>query len=388
MYESFLFEKKSKIESVKKTEKGHDICINPCIFYPGGGGQPHDLGKIEGKNYVCNIVSIRKTDSQVVLSVICNKNEPKAGDEIMSIVDKKRRTRLIKMHTGEHILFKCFEKIVPGTTISKAIFDVDESILYLRSEKITWDDALSAEKMANKIISENIPIKTRLIKKEDAANVDGLRIRTERIKGDTVRVISVSDFDVTACGGTHADSTGFIGNILITRLNHSKSSFEVRFIVDSTLDMLDMAGSARKAAYLLNTEHKTLYQEISRLISERDSYKDSYRKAIAKLPLMLSRQVIGGKDILIGEFEDIERKPLLNLLEKSKDSDAVLILNQKKGKNAFFIGGRDHTLVRRLFERAKGLGAKGGGKDGFFQGSIVSEKRSFVEEILMDVPTS
>src|SRR5206468_9544489 len=97
----------------------------------------------------------------------------------------------------------------------------------LAVETVTREQASRAEERANQIVQENRNVAVCYVASEDVGAV-GLRKPTERT-GD-VRIIDITGFDKSACGGTHVRMTGEIGPILITRIERAKKQVRVEFL--------------------------------------------------------------------------------------------------------------------------------------------------------------
>jgi alanyl-tRNA synthetase len=114
------------------------------------------------------------------------------------------------MHTGEHILYKSIETFLPEITLEKIHLGEQESSLFIHAERLDWDILLDVEQLANKIIKDNLPITMEEYSKSDAGNIIGLRIKSEKIKSEKVRVVTIQGFDNSACTGIHLPFTGMV----------------------------------------------------------------------------------------------------------------------------------------------------------------------------------
>ncbi|PIY60257.1 hypothetical protein COY95_02730, partial [Candidatus Woesearchaeota archaeon CG_4_10_14_0_8_um_filter_47_5] len=252
------------------------------IFYPGGGGQPYDTGTLTSAWFSGEVISAVKKNTAIILEVIPSKSSKRAlaaGDTITQNINKERRTALIRMHTGEHILFKALQSIVPDAALDKIDLDVNESQLMVRCAALDWPVLFKAEALANAIIQEDRPIMLKTLTKEEAATYPGLRIKLGRITEETVRVAEIKDFDLSACTGTHAPSTGFVRNLFISGYNILKGSYQIRF--RTALDFTDLApflSAIREIQTILKKPVLETVASVASLLEERDALKSSLRE--------------------------------------------------------------------------------------------------------------
>ncbi|MBU0461064.1 MAG: hypothetical protein KJ574_00600, partial [Nanoarchaeota archaeon] len=180
-----------------------------------------------------------------------------------------------RMHTAEHVFFRSLQKQIPDAKLEKIDISADESSFFVIAPEIKIEQIIDAEKLANKIIKEDRPVKEYFVKKTDLDALKELRIRIERIKEGTVRAIEVQDFDKSACSGDHVSHTGLIKGILITRFNAlGKNRYELRYKVDYQDDLFEFARIARQAKQAAGTDYPLLVSFISNLKEENNKLKE------------------------------------------------------------------------------------------------------------------
>ncbi|MEM4039856.1 MAG: alanine--tRNA ligase-related protein, partial [Thermoplasmata archaeon] len=105
--EPYLREMEVKVIS----KKGDLLKFDDTIFYPGGGGQPYDIGIFKGEGFVAEITEVKKLDDGIWHKVKPIDGEIGTSGKIE--IDWKRRYYLMKSHTGEHIFYKSLENVMP-----------------------------------------------------------------------------------------------------------------------------------------------------------------------------------------------------------------------------------------------------------------------------------
>jgi len=196
------------------------IVLDKTAFYPTSGGQPNDLGWING------IELLDVSEDESTGDVVHVTAAPLTGQSVHGVIDSARRRDHMQQHSGQHILSQAFVELFNYPTVSFHLGAV-ASTIDLPVETITREQASQAEDLANRIVQENRSVAVRYIASENIGEV-GLRKPTERT-GD-VRIIDVAGFDKSACGGTHVRMTGEIGPILITRIERAKKQTRLEFL--------------------------------------------------------------------------------------------------------------------------------------------------------------
>src|SRR5262245_4237002 len=196
------------------------IVLDTTAFYPTSGGQPNDLGTI---NDVPLIDCIEDESTGTVVHVVERSIEK---GSVHCRVDAARRADHMQQHSGQHVLSQAFVELFNWPTVSFHLGAIHCTI-DLPAESVTRDQAEKAEDLANRIIRDNRNVAVRYIAQENIAEA-GLRKPTER--SGEIRVIDISGYDRSACGGTHVRSTSEIGSILVIGLERSKKQTRVQFI--------------------------------------------------------------------------------------------------------------------------------------------------------------
>jgi alanyl-tRNA synthetase len=206
------------IVSVTSLNGGPAVVLDRTAFYPTSGGQPHDLGTLNG----VPVVRVEEDDAGDVLHGVERALErgPAHGE-----VDWGRRFDHMQQHTGQHVLSAAFDRVGQAPTVSFHL-GPERSTIDLAREPSPQQIA-AAELEANRIVWEDRAVGIRFASAEEAAR---LPLRKESRRGGTLRLIDVTDFDLSACGGTHVARTGEIGVIAIAGWERFKSGLRVEFV--------------------------------------------------------------------------------------------------------------------------------------------------------------
>jgi len=190
------------------------VVLDKTAFYARGGGQEPDHGKI-GE---CEILDIIKHGNIVVHEI--KGKIPKEGDTISCVVDGKRRDGITKNHTSTHIINTSARSVLGSWVWQHSAFkEADHARLDITHHSaLTDDDVTKIEQAANSIVEESIPVKIENFDRSLAEQKYGFRIyQGGVVPVKSVRIVSIGDLDIEACGGTHVANTSDVEEIKITR---------------------------------------------------------------------------------------------------------------------------------------------------------------------------
>ncbi len=213
------YEKSCEATVLAADENG--IRLDRTVFYPMGGGQPGDRGRLrlaasDGGGEVA-IVDTRKGDEPEEVLHIAPEGAalPAPGARVTAEIDWERRYRLMRMHTCLHLLCAVIPGEVTGGQISDGKGRLDFNLPDTKPEKEQVAAAL------NRLIEENHAVLPRWISDRDLASNPGL-VRTMSVKPPmgtgSVRVLDIAGVDLQPCGGTHVRHTGEIGRVKVAKI--------------------------------------------------------------------------------------------------------------------------------------------------------------------------
>ncbi|HLN02430.1 MAG TPA: alanyl-tRNA editing protein [Bryobacteraceae bacterium] len=213
-HDSYLREFRARV--LDRADGGAKLYLDRTAFYPTSGGQPHDIGSINGAAVVDVIDEGERIAHQI--------SAPIDSNEADCVIDWARRLDHMQQHSGQHLLSAVF---IEQFGIETCSFHLGEEIstLDLETPSIDLEKVMAAERRANEAVAENRPI---LVTYESAGAVADLRKPSDR--DGTLRIVSIQGLDRIACGGTHVRLTGEIGPILIRRLEKIRNTMRVEFL--------------------------------------------------------------------------------------------------------------------------------------------------------------
>jgi|SRR5690348_4075705 len=386
--DSFLLDFTANVLDVQElrrdgTQSSWAVKLDRTAFYPTSGGQPFDVGIIstESKSGIALEAAVEDVyeDEQGEIWHRVNKVVP-PGAEVRGTIDAERRRDHMQQHTGQHLLSAAFVQLLNAKTVS---FHLGEqlSTIDLQIESISHDDLARVERLANELIAEDRPIAIRYATREQAQTM-GVRKLPER-EGE-IRLIDIQDFDLNACGGTHARSTGQIGGLLLRRTEKVKQGVRVEFVCG-----LRAARTARQDFELLS-EASALYpcapadlpgniskqRDEFRIVQKREAriLEELAELKAEQLLRDMSPDILGRKFVvqIFPERDASFVKLLAQRLTRGNQNVIALLAGTSPSPAVFFARSSDlsfdlGTLLRELVTAA---GGRGGGSKDFAQGAI------------------
>jgi alanyl-tRNA synthetase len=346
------------------------VVLDESAFYPTTGGQPHDTGSL-GDCRVLDVID-RETDD-AVMHVLDGPLD--ADTRVPATVDWPRRLDHMQQHTGQHILSASFVRL----------FDIPTVSFHLGTELSTIDltgtpgpDVVArAEAEANRVVWENRPVSMRFVSADEAAR---LPLRKEPVRGGTLRVIEVEDFDLSACGGTHVALTGTVGIIAVQAWERDKGGTRVSFVCGGRAlahfrAYRDVVASAVRQ---LSIQPAELSEAVTRLQSETREMRQQTRALVEQLATyeadVLSRGArdAGGTRVVCSVVDGRDLSVLKSLAHAviARPGHVVVLVGSSRPAVVAVARSADVTadaaqVVRTLVGR---FGGKGGGRPEAAQG--------------------
>ncbi len=205
------------------------VALDQSAFFPESGGQASDTGCVAGRR-----VDALEEDGDVVWHLLHSRDPedsgPAVGEIVEGQIDAAHRIDMIQQHTGQHILSRCL--MLAGCSPTRSVhFGREDCTLDLDGGKPTREELDAAQEEADRCILENRPIRILDAGREDMGRL-GVRWDPSS-ELQRLRVIEIEGFDRSACGGTHARSTGEVGPILILGMESVRGKWRLHFVSGS-----------------------------------------------------------------------------------------------------------------------------------------------------------
>jgi alanyl-tRNA synthetase len=353
------------------------VTLDRTAFYPTGGGQPNDTGTL-GEARVVDCID---AEDAGVLHVIQGPT-PEIGDTVHGKIDWLRRLDHMQQHTGQHILSAAFVKLFDAPTRSFRVLE-HECEIDVELDNPSDERVEQAADLANQIVWESRPIKISEVSSEAAAS---LPLRKEPAREGELRVIEISDFDLTPCGGTHAKSTGEVGVIAVRSWERAKGLTRIQFMAGIRVlaDYRKANRTATDVATLFSAGREDSPALVAKLVEENKKFGRRVReldevacRVEAEELLKSSRSEAGYRPpdpvIVRQVFVDRDADSLKHLaLALVTHANVIALLGSRDGHTARLVFARSadasgdmNALMRKACEMIDG---RGGGKPDMAQG--------------------
>lgn len=218
---SLLKECTATVTACTEKEGRYLVELDQTVFFPEGGGQLSDKGKIA--DVIVSHVSER--DGHIYHE--CDK-PLEVGAEVKAVLDWRVRLDRMQQHLGEHLLSYACWKLFKANNIG---FHMNEDDVFIDLDKeLTEEELLKAELYTNEIIWENRPVHISYMDSTEAVKLkDKMRKFNSKLTG-TLRIVSVEDADICTCCGTHPPFTGMLGSVKVIRHEKHKGGCRVEFV--------------------------------------------------------------------------------------------------------------------------------------------------------------
>lgn len=203
--------------TVVKVTNGRYIVLDQTVFYPKGGGQPWDTGKIIRGDDVFNVIYVGKFGGEISHEV--DKEGLRVGDKVHCIIDWDRRYKFMRSHTAAHVFASliCNETgaLVTGNQIEEDKVRFDFSLERLDRELI-----MRYVEKANELFKKDIPVIWYELPREEALKIPGIIKMAEALPPDVplLRIVEIVGVDKQADGGTHVRNLREVGQIRLLKL--------------------------------------------------------------------------------------------------------------------------------------------------------------------------
>ena len=297
---------------LKVFEKG--VVLDKTSFYARGGGQEPDHGTISG----FKVVDVNKHGGIILHEL--EGGIPKEGDIVSCKVNATRRSNITKNHTSTHILNSSARGVLGSWIWQHSAFKEDDHarLDITHHSSLTTQQVADIEKAANEIVAKNMDVTIQNYDRGAAEQKYGFKIyQGGVVPVKSVRIVSIEDFDVEACGGTHVKKTKEIELIKITRTKR----------IQDGVVRLEFISGPTAIEYVKQQE---IIQSKSKEESAQKEIKEKLReenkqKARDQIPILLEK-------ILAGESGEMDGITVNDKLCFTANSDYDDYFHQNFGK--------------------------------------------------------
>jgi alanyl-tRNA synthetase len=369
------------VESLEEGDEA-DVVLDTTPFYAESGGQLGDTGKLENNDSKLMVLDTQKHDKLFLHRVRALAGSIEPGVKLKAIVDKDRRTATVLHHSSAHVFHAAVRELF-GKQVVQAGSQVGPNTMrfdFTLDHAPSPQDVQRVEALMNEWVRENANVKTDVMPIEEAKRTGALAMFGEKY-GDIVRVVSMGNFSIEFCGGTHVSNTGEIGPIKIIsegsiaqgqrRIEAVSGPVAWRYIAQQMNFLTE-------AATKLKTRPADLASQIERLqdnLKQQEKLAQSLQEklALASVPGLIEKaQQVDGVSFISAEVAGVSADGLKTIAEDIRSrpgSFVILLASSPEPEKVSLVSAVSDNLVSRgvdagaiVKETAKIVGGSGGGR--------------------------
>ncbi|NOX91191.1 MAG: alanine--tRNA ligase [Gammaproteobacteria bacterium] len=374
-----LFRDGAETEQLVTGDEGL-LVLDRTPFYAESGGQAGDCGMFIAGDAQLTVQDTQKQGDAFLHRVMVQSGSVTPGAEVEAKVDAQNRQEIACNHSATHLLHAALRQVLgehvqqKGSLVEAARLRFDFS----HFEAINPEQRAEIEALVNHEIRANLLVETKLMSQEEAQASGAMALFGEKY-GDVVRVLSMGDFSVELCGGTHVKRTGDIGLFKITseggvaagvrRIEAVAGEGALRYIGETEKNLAQIAA-------LLKADSGTAQTKTQQLIERSRDLEKELEQLKAKLAssqgsdLAAQAVEIDGVKVLAAKLEGGDARSLRDTVDQLKNrlGAAVIVLAATDGDRVSLVAGVTKTETARVRAGdlvnnvAQQVGGKGGGR--------------------------
>ena len=333
------------VDSLMEGQKG-TIFVEKTPFYATMGGQEGDTGVITTANGVFRVEDTIKLRGGKYGHVgVMESGMISGGEEVTLKVDEQERKDTCKNHSATHLLQKAL-KTVLGAHVEQKGSLVNPTRLrfdFAHFQAMTPEEIAETEALVNKEIQAALPVTTQIMGIEEAKKTGAMALFGEKY-GDEVRVVSMGDFSVELCGGTHVANTANITLFKIVseagvaagvrRIEALTGNNVIEYYRQMEENLHTIAKTLKTSPAEITEKITHLQKEVKELQSENESLKS--KMAQDSLGNVMDQVVeVKGVKVLASAVDGVDMNGLRDLGDQLKEKlgeGVVVLASAKDGK--------------------------------------------------------
>jgi alanyl-tRNA synthetase len=396
-----IFSANQATQTLTEGEEGI-LMLTETPFYAESGGQVGDSGVIQANDFCFEVSDTQKKGSAFAHIGKVTKGKVSIGDSVVAMVNENRRSEIVLNHSATHLMHAALRQVL-GTHVQQKGSLVDPERLrfdFSHDAPVSEQEIFQIEQIVNAEIRKNTAASAELMDKDKALAAGAMALFGEKY-GDEVRVLSMGEFSVELCGGTHVNRTGDIG--LFKVIAETGVASGVRRIEAVTGEnafnwMQSTLSSFNQTAQILNARIEDAPQKASSAANRIKELEKELEQIKSKLATQASADIesnaveIDGIKVLAHHLEGADVKTLRDTLDRLKDKlgSAAIVLGTSKDSKVTLVAGvtKDQThrikagdLVNAV---AIQVGGKGGGRPDMAQAG--GDNPAALDKALQSVP--
>lgn len=352
----------AEVLECRETDRGYEVVLDQTAFYPEGGGQPCDLGTLNG----ISVVDVQEKGSEIVHYT---EKPLETGSKATGKIDWARRFDLMQQHSGEHIVSGLVHEAYGydnvGFHMSSDVITVDFSGV------LTETQLAEIEEETNQKIWENTPVEIFYPPKEE---LEKLSYRSKKELTGQVRLVRFPGSDLCACCGTHVTHTGEIGAVKILSVENFHEGIRMTMICGKrVMDYLNMIDDQNhQISVKLSAKTDETAAAVARLQDENFRLKGKVSHMVDELCATEAKRWEDAGSVLLFHdgLESDQVRRMADAVMQTCSGCCAVFSKGEDGSYKYAMGELNGDLCQFTKEMNATLNGRGGGKPFFVQGSV------------------
>ena len=361
------------------------VVLDHTPFYAEAGGQIGDTGVLLGANARFTVRDTQKVGASIAHLGVLENGELRVGDPIEAQVDQQRRKAIALNHSATHLLHAALRKVLGKHVVQKGSLVAADRLRFdfSHTHALSQDELHRVEQMVNSAIRDNAPAETRVMALDDAVAAGAMSLFGEKYEND-VRVLSIGEFSMELCGGTHVERAGDIGLFKITgesgvaagirRVEAVTGQGAYEWVVRTDQVLRDVAAMLRGSREDVDEKVRELVERSRRLEKEVQQLKAKLASGHGG-DLSTQAKDVGGIKVLAAQIDGADVRSLRDAVDQLKNklgSSVIVLASVQEGKVLLVVGVSSDLLAHMKAGEIAGhvaakVGGRGGGRADFAQ---------------------
>lgn len=374
-----IYKEGQAVDSITAGDKA--VVVLACTpFYGESGGQVGDRGHLQADGIEFEVTDTQKYGQATGHAGVLHTGTLTVGQSVAAMVDKKLRHRTQLNHSVTHLLHATLRQVL-GTHVTQKGSLVDPDRLrfdFSHVEAVKPAELKRIEDLVNTQIRRNHELQTATMDIDSAKEKGAMALFGEKYDAE-VRVVTMGDFSIELCGGTHVGRTGDIGLFKITseggiaagirRIEAVTGAAAIAYVAAEEAELSEAASLLKADSQSLVAKLKAQLEKAKQLEKENAQLKDKLAAA-ASADLAGDAVEVAGVKVLVKKLEGVEAGALRGLQDelKQKLGSGVVVLGIAGDAKVNLIAGVTKDLVGKVKAGelvamvAAMVGGKGGGR--------------------------
>ncbi len=374
----------SIVETLYPGQEGQ-VVLDHTPFYAESGGQMGDTGLLSNASARFKVTDTRKIGNSFSHVGVLESGELSVGDALDARVDGERRRAITLNHSATHLLHAALRQLLGTHVQQKGSLVAPDRLRFdfSHTQPLSAEELRRIEELVNSTIRRNEPTETRVMALEEAVAAGAMSLFGEKYESD-VRVLSIGNFSMELCGGTHVNRAGDIG--LFKIIGESGVAAGVRRIEAFTGQrayeyVVRTEQVLRDVAALLRGNREDVDEKVRELVERARRLEKEVQQLKSKLAsgqggdLSAQAKVVGGIKVLAAQIEGSDAKSLREAVDRLRGQlgSSIIVLATVNDAKVVLVAGVSADLLERykageiVGSVAALVGGRGGGRADFAQ---------------------